>query len=119
MVMTVEPFASAMEKWSLAIQLKSSLSRAVSKSIFLLVPQAQVIANVSALPLPTWPWSSSLSSLTMVPTAIVSAIVAPLALERLTVKVSLPSASPSPLMSTWTSLEVSPAAKVTVPLDAT
>ncbi len=47
-----------------------------------------------------------------------TAMVAPEGLERVTVKVSSASTVVSPRMSTWTILEVSPGAKVTVPLVA-
>ena len=54
----------------------------------------------------------------MVPTAEPSAMVAPEAAARLTVKVSLLSTVVSPVMGTTIVLVVSPAANVTVPVTA-
>ena len=54
----------------------------------------------------------------MVPTAVPSAMVAPLGDDRVSVTVSLASTAVSPDTCTRTTLEVSPAAKVSVPLSA-
>ena len=56
------------------------------------------------------------SSLTIVPTPRRSAIVAPIGEVRLIFSVSLPSITVSPVTLTLISLEVSPAAKVSVPV---
>ena len=58
------------------------------------------------------------SSLVMVPLPVASAIVAPLAPERLTEKVSVGSTRVSPVTWTVTDLLVSPTAKFSVPLAA-
>ena len=58
------------------------------------------------------------SSLVMVPIAVPSAMVAPLGEASVSVRVSLPSTAVSPLTCTCTTFEVSPAAKVKVPLAA-
>ena len=60
----------------------------------------------------------AVSSLVMVPMAVPSATVAPLGVDRVSVRVSLLSTAVSPLTCTCTTLEVSPAAKVRVPLAA-
>ena len=54
----------------------------------------------------------------MVPIAVPSAMVAPLGDERASVSVSLASTAVSPDTCTRTTFEVSPAAKVSVPLSA-
>ena len=54
----------------------------------------------------------------MVPIAVPSAMVAPLGEERASVSASLASTAVSPDTGTRTTLEVSPAAKVSVPLCA-
>ena len=60
----------------------------------------------------------AVSSLVIVPTAVPSAMVAPLGDDRVSVTVSLASTAVSPDTWTRTTLEVSPAAKVSVPLSA-
>ena len=73
-----------------------------------------------ASPMITEPATGWASSFWIVPTAVASAIVAPLvAFERLTLKVSAPSNLVSPLMVTDTVFWVSPAAKRTMPDAAT
>ena len=62
--------------------------------------------------------NGAVSSLVMVPIAVPSAMVAPLGDERASVSVSLASTAVSPDTCTRTTLEVSPAAKVSVPLSA-
>ena len=54
----------------------------------------------------------------MVPIAVPSAMVAPLGDDSVSVKVSLASTAVSPDTCTLTTLDVSPAAKVSVPLAA-
>ena len=56
------------------------------------------------------------SSLTIVPIAPPSAILPPVGAVRLIFSVSLPSIAVSPVTLTLTTLEVSPAAKVRVPV---
>ncbi len=58
------------------------------------------------------------SSLMMVPIAEPSAMVAPVGEDRVSVSVSLASTAVSPETCTWTTFEVSPAAKVSVPVRA-
>lgn len=53
----------------------------------------------------------------MVPVAVPWAMVAPFGDDRLRLSVSLGSTVVSPATWTWTTLEVSPAAKVRVPVD--
>ena len=62
--------------------------------------------------------SGAASSLVMVPIAVPSAMVAPLGEESVSVRVSLASTAVSPDTWTLTTLDVSPAAKVCVPLAA-
>jgi len=62
--------------------------------------------------------SGAVSSFTMVPVAEPCAMVAPFGDDRLSVRVSLASTTLSPVTWTWTTFEVSPAAKVSVPADA-
>ena len=62
--------------------------------------------------------SGAVSSLVMVPIAVPSAMVAPLGDDSVRVSVSLASTAVSPDTCTLTTFEVSPAAKVTVPVAA-
>ena len=62
--------------------------------------------------------SGAMSSFVMVPIAVPSTMVAPLGDDKVSVRVSLASTAVSPLTCTCTTFEVSPAAKVKVPLAA-
>ena len=100
-----------MKEWMLALP-RSILSTAGLKPT-ISAPLTELMSQTLPVPLPG---SCCVSSSVICPTAVASAMVAPVAPERVSEKVSAASTAVSPLTTTCTILEVSPAAKVSVPV---